>query len=1113
MNKFVLLVAFMVSLVAAGRITVNPEYRELGLDRLSLGDLQRQKFILDIVQRVQQPLQQDDLLQLDEGLIVDPQRYIGGIDSEMQRIIALDRQRRLLDENQIYSVAQVEHIQQLRGIYRLLVRSDNFETFRRNVVYLRRNINPVLLVNALALALPERRDTQNLIMPAISEILPELYLDQQVIERVRQNVSQRPLFLDVVGIQRVNPVFGILNPFRELHMQMALRRQQARLAGGEGQEGRVVVSIENQDISSMSLFTEDIALRSFVQNLIQELALREERESLEQELGLVDGTLLRVNRRRQQNQEQDQEQYQYQDRYQYQPKTYGNERERFLRILRRDDDNVDDENIVRRGSVRVPLQRDYIYKSYGRQGGVEDLPTVNVNSDRLLHVSRRRLSSIEQEREQEQQQFGRRGYIGSLRGERFSEGRRVQQEERQDDDYYNNKKSYGQRVYEGRQQNYEGRQQGYEGRQQGYEGRQQGYEGRQQGYEGRQQNYEGRQQGYEGRQQGYEGRQQGYEGRQRTYDQDITGYLAQGQRYEGKNYRQNVDQGRDYNVYRNYRDQQRGYQRYDNENERPIDRLESVERDDERLVHINRRRLGQEQYPNQQQQQQRFYPRRGNTIDEGRRVVDGGLIQDEDIVKFIRQDNRLTEMSDDEIVQMLQRNREERRQKQQQVNQSDDNNDDDNDDEVRQGGRRSRRSLVQSPVENYRRNEVLLHTLRQLVARLNQERISLGQDTSKYQRAGQQYLYNNRQSQEERYAIRLNDMRLDSRRSREVLQQINDIERRLETVIGQEVGSSSYSSYSRGRFDEQRQVEGRIADVLLGRLGQVGIVNILRQLIRENPEQINRLTLSDPVVQHTLRRIVGIVDEQREQLLGGYRRDELYMQGVTINDARLDKLRTRYEDSEIDLTNLIDQQQQQQRSVIGRQRRLNNKDFIIDLDISSERPQDVIVRMFLGPREDQQGREVPLEQRRRDFILLDAINIQLQSGRNRIQRRSIDIPWTTRDVTPYTEIYRRVMLQLRGQQDNFELIGENGRFPQRLLLPRGRPEGLPMQLLVIVSPLQLDERRVERRIPGVVMGIGSSSIQDIRPLGYPLDRRIENEEQLIQLPNLSVQDVLIYQEN
>ncbi|XP_068148938.1 fat-body protein 1 [Drosophila tropicalis] len=1097
MNKFVLLVTFMVSLVAAGRITVNPEYRELGLDRLSLGDLQRQKFILDIVQRVQQPLQQNDLLQLDEGLIVDPQRYIGGIDGEMQRVIALDRQRQLLDENQMYSVAQVEHIQQLRGIYRLLVRSDSFETFRRNVVYLRRNINPVLLVNALALALPERRDTQNLIMPAISEILPELYLDQQVIERVRQNVSQRPLFLDVVGIQRVNPVFGILNPFRELHMQMALRRQQARLSAGEGQEGRVVVSIDNQDIPSMGLFTEDIALRSFVQNLIQELALREERESLEQELGLVDGTLLRVNRRRQQNQEQDQDQeeYQYQDRYQYQPRTYGNERERFLSILRRDDD---DENIVRRGSVRVPLQRDYIYKSYGRQGGVEDLPTVNVNSDRLLHVSRRRLSSIQQERDQErqqeQQQFGRRGYIGSLRGERFSEGRRVQQEEGQDDDYYNNKKNYGQRVYEGRQQNYEGRQKNYEGRQQGYEGRQQSYEGRQQNYEER---------------------QQGYEGRQRSYDQDITGYLAQGQRYESKNYRQNVDQPRDYNVYRNYRDQQRDYQRYDNENvvnQRPIDRLESVERDDERLVHINRRRLGQEQYQNQQQQQQRFYPRRGNTIDEGRRVVDGGLIQDEDIVKFIRQDNRLKEMSDDEIVQMLQRNREERRQKQQQVNQSDDNNDDDNYDEVRQGGRRSRRSLVQSPVENYRRNEVLLHTLRQLVARLNQEKISLGQDSSKYQRGGQQYLYNNRQTQEERYAIRLNDMRLDSRRSREVLQQINDIERRLETVIGQEVGSSSYSSYARGRFDEQRQVEGRIADVLLGRLGQVGIVNILRQLIRENPEQINRLSLSDPVVQHTLRRIVGIVDEQREQLLGGYRREELYMQGVTINDARLDKLRTRYEDSEIDLTNLIDQQQQQ-RSIIGRQRRLNNKDFIIDLDISSERPQDVIVRMFLGPREDQQGRDVPLEQRRRDFVLLDAINVQLQSGRNRIQRRSIDIPWTTRDVTPYTEIYRRVMLQLRGQQDNFELIGENGRFPQRLLLPRGRPEGLPMQLLVIVSPLQLDERRVERRIPGVVMGIGSSSIQDIRPLGYPLDRRIDNEEQLIQLPNLSVQDVLIYQEN
>lgn len=139
---------------------------------MSLEDLQLQKFILDIVQNIRQPLQQSELINLDVGLIADSQRYRGGIDKVMQNVIDLDRQRRLLDEHQVYSVGRLEHVQQLRGIYRLLARAQDFDTLRRNVVYLRRNINPVLLVNALALAIRDREDTQTLIVPAVQELLP-----------------------------------------------------------------------------------------------------------------------------------------------------------------------------------------------------------------------------------------------------------------------------------------------------------------------------------------------------------------------------------------------------------------------------------------------------------------------------------------------------------------------------------------------------------------------------------------------------------------------------------------------------------------------------------------------------------------------------------------------------------------------------------------------------------------------------------------------------------------------------------------------------------------------------------------------------------------------------
>ncbi|KAH8332964.1 hypothetical protein KR074_002277 [Drosophila pseudoananassae] len=1031
MNRILLLVACAVGLVAAGRISVNPQriqgkigldysnltpYPRLPLDRMSQEDLQRQKFILDIVRNIRQPLRQNELIQLDQGLIVDSQRYRGGIDQDMQEVIELDRQRRLLDEHQVYSVAQPEDVQQLRGIYRLLVRAQDFDTLSRNVVYLRRNINPVLLVNALALAIRDREDTQNLIVPAVQELLPELYLNEQVIQGVRGQ-SQRPSLMDIVNVRQraMNPIMSILMPWRDLHMQMALIKQQQALRNRQMNLGqkRVVVSAETPgQIEGTSLLTDDIALRNFVQNLIQELAMQEQTQDQSEEqvqrlreqdqwmrrFGQQDreldqnmdtSRLLRVNRRRLQEQQQ-----------QEQGETMmGNQRDRFERILRRDDDRDDD---IRMG--RVQLERD-IGQGGIRMGGVRELPTSSVNSGRLLHINRRRLQEQEQEQEQEQPRWR-----GLVRGDRLSEGRRVGQEQVDE-------KQMRQPSWQMRPQ-----------------------------------------------------KQQG----QRRQDEDEDEMMQR--QWQG-------------------RGRQQGQ-------ERLVDQLESVSRDDERLVHINRRRLNQDT----EQQQQRIIPRRINSIGEGRRVLGGRLIQDEDILKLIRSDNRLALMSDDEILEMLKRNREQR-----QRNEDDDDNNNDDDEDVddireRRTGIRSRRSLQTSirRRQDTRRNEILLHTLRQLVARLNQENIAQGQ----VQEQQSQWINNPRLSQSERYALRMNQISIDSVRGREMLERIGRIEQRLQMAIGQVLEQMNMIDL-RGQVEEQRQVESLMADVLLGRLGQVGILDIVRQLVEENNQQVDRsglgVRLSDPLVQHVLRRIVRIVDRQREEILGAYRQEQLEMRGVTVNDVRVDKLRTRIEEHDMDISNLVEGDQ----VIVGRQRRLNNQPFTIDMDISSERDQEAIIRVFLGPGQQQDS----LEERRRDFVLLDAQNVRLQMGRNRIQQRSMDIPWTSRDVTPLAEIYRRVMLQIKGQQELGvqELVGENGRFPQHLLLPRGRPEGLPMQILVVVSPvIEMEEREIE---PEISIGIGQASLQDIRPLGYPLDRRILNEQELLQLPNIQLQDVVIVQEN
>ncbi|XP_062131119.1 fat-body protein 1 [Drosophila sulfurigaster albostrigata] len=912
-NKLLVLFACVLSTVSAGRIFARDNQRDIDtvtqrIERLSWQDLVRQKFLLDIVLRVQEPLQDTELLQLDRGLIIDENRYQGGINEQIQQIIDLDRQRGLLTRNQIFNILNTDHVQQLTGIYNILARSIDFETLQRNAVYLRRNVNPVLFVTALTTALQSRQDSQNLIMPATLEILPELYLDEETIQRVQRtqrelDTSSRRSFIDLVGLGQGQTPRGI-NSLRNIFIpwRMALKRQQQQQI-----QNRVVLSQGSQNQADITLLTKDIGMQTFVNQLVQQLAMAE--DTTEKSVRYLNNDFeQQMDIRRQQQQNEDELNM---NRVQYQG---------FYDELSGNQINDDDSTISR----QIPIRRQYQERTIGQgiEGmtsnrrvidNIDQLPTVSINDARLLHVGRRR-----------QQNTNR------------IQGRNMWNVDENDDDYLTTTIGRGidRQLLNNRRYN--------------------------------------------------------DETTQNVYDQDI---------------------------------------------------------------------LRQQEQINQQQNRRSTY-----------RNID---IQDE--------------LTLDDIVEMIRR---ESRSRQSGL------------------GTRSRRSLdTVNDEQTTRQSEILLQTLRQLQARLNQERVAL-RLSNEVNGNGRRSIVSG-QDQGQRFAQRLNEMRLDSRRNRALIEQLNAIENTLRQAIGQVRRQSN----NQEQLGQAIRVERALAEVVLGRLGDTGILRLLRQQLQDSNMQTDSLDLgidiNDRVLRYTLSSILNILDEQREQQLGVYQTQELQMQDVAINDVRVSELRTRLESSDVDVSNLLEQPQQAQ--ILVRQRRLNSQPFTIDLDVSSQRAQNVIVRLMLGPREDGN-----LEQRRKNFVLLDAIKVQLQSGRNRIQQRSTNIEWTTRDVTPISEIYRRVMTTLRGQREELsvnELVGENGRFPQRLLLPRGRPEGLPMQLFVIISPIERQQQQMVLENTAGLMGISQAAIEDRRPLGYPLDRRIDNEQQLLSMPNVYLQDVVIVQDN
>ncbi|EDW41448.1 GM25454 [Drosophila sechellia] len=69
----------------------------------------------------------------------------------------------------------------LLGIYRFLTMAVDWPSFQQNACYARIHFHPLLFVNALQMAVEEREDTKDLRMPAMYEVLPQLYFEKEVI--------------------------------------------------------------------------------------------------------------------------------------------------------------------------------------------------------------------------------------------------------------------------------------------------------------------------------------------------------------------------------------------------------------------------------------------------------------------------------------------------------------------------------------------------------------------------------------------------------------------------------------------------------------------------------------------------------------------------------------------------------------------------------------------------------------------------------------------------------------------------------------------------------------------------------------------------------------------
>lgn len=427
---------------------------------------------------------------------------------------------------------------------------------------------------------------------------------------------------------------------------------------------------------------------------------------------------------------------------------------------------------------------------------------------------------------------------------------------------------------------------------------------------------------------------------------------------------------------------------------------------------------------------------------------------------------------------------------------------------IRQNG--SYHSLAHKPqqfnAEQKLYSELLLNNLQQIMARMNMERISFklpslsdGLIRQTVTRFNKTYLL---QKQNIWYAVRLNEKRLNDLHKRLILQKLNEFGEMLKEIQVMSEGILST----------------RDIDHLVGWVLKDKLVDIKRAVLTEiyeirDYENIPLLSnvgyfMSEPIAQFTLEAVVKLFNSKRRELKA-YSKKDLEFQGVKITEIQADKFYTYDELVNVDMINIDTSKEH----LFVSEKRLNHKDFNIKVNVYAEKQQKAILRILMTTVLDSAGNLLPINDIQLDTMALHAIAVDLLPGNNTLEINSNDIAWTMRDTTYFSNIFKNVNLAIENKltPDTDYVYQQQCAFPHRLLLPRGRKEGLPMKLIAIISPVTPEDYDLQQKTKHQqICSVGTSSLYlDHLPLLYPMDRQLESLDDLI-VPNIMFKDIEIY---
>lgn len=275
------------------------------------------------------------------------------------------------------------------------------------------------------------------------------------------------------------------------------------------------------------------------------------------------------------------------------------------------------------------------------------------------------------------------------------------------------------------------------------------------------------------------------------------------------------------------------------------------------------------------------------------------------------------------------------------------------------------------------------------------------------------------------------------------------------------------------------------------------------------------VAMRDPLF-YRWHKFIDSIFQEYKNTLRKYTVQELDFPGVTVTsvevvtqNAPVNEFVTFWQKSDIELYKGLDFTPIG--SVMARVTHLQHEPFSYKIVINNSGPlRKGTVRIFMAPKYDERGLPMLFRDQRHHFIQLDHFAVKMYPGNNKYERQSSESSVTF----PVEQTFTNLNGSNPQKQGSFTHCGCG--WPENMLIPKGTPEGYPVELFVIVSDFSLDN--VEQkppdgcRRPFNYCGWRKRKYPDKRAMGYPFDRNPRSGVSTLKefiTPNMKVETMKI----